>query len=405
VGAETACTAEQHRTSHTPVSWETIRRAVAAADEGHPRSPDDLYEGHITMAAQAALQLLAVRHPQAITEHVRRVWRAAKREDVPVPRSVWRAVNDLLAARLRHLPVAHLTGRQEFCGHWFAVSCHTLVPRPTTELLVQAVLATLPDAHAASRSEERWTGERSTPPASWHHDDTDERPAEHTGPPQLEADGCAEATEEVHHHSECVVDLGVGSGCALISLLLARPRWRGLGVDCSAAALGVASRNLELHGLTRNEAHLLERDWNGYEGVSAPSSCEHRIEELLDATVLVSNPPYLTSAELRRAHPGVSAREPYYALVPRSADDQLADYRSIAELALGIYTRQQRAPTENGRRLKLVAVEVAPGLSEQVVALFAEHHLEVVAPDGQSDSLRHEECAVSEHVLCFRVCC
>lgn len=102
----------------------------------------------------------------------------------------------LVAERATRRPVQHLTGRQAFWRHEFEVTPDVLVPRPETELLVEAALAVVPP-------------------------DTAPR----------------------------VVDVGTGSGCIALSIAAERPRARVAGTDVSPAALRVAARNRSRLGL------------------------------------------------------------------------------------------------------------------------------------------------------------
>jgi len=88
-------------------------------------------------------------------------------------------------------PVQYVIGSTEFMGHEIKVDPRALVPRPETEVLVEAVLA----------CEELWQG----------------RPA--------------------------VADIGTGSGCIVISLALARPQGLYIGLDRSEEALSLAGEN------------------------------------------------------------------------------------------------------------------------------------------------------------------
>lgn len=108
------------------------------------------------------------------------------------------AVARLLAMAHRRIagePVARLLGEWDFYGRPFRLSPETLVPRPDTEALVDAVLAAMP---------------------------------------------APEAT---------IADLGTGSGAILLTLLAERPGWRGLGTDLAAGALVTATANADRLGL------------------------------------------------------------------------------------------------------------------------------------------------------------
>ena len=102
-------------------------------------------------------------------------------------------------------PTAWLTGRREFLGHAFRVGPRVLVPRPETELVVEAALAPLPPGGAA-------------------------------------------------------LDLCTGSGCIAISMALARPDARVVATEISPEALAVARENAAALGAT---VELLEGDLFG----------------------------------------------------------------------------------------------------------------------------------------------
>lgn len=120
---------------------------------------------------------------------VNRAWLIAH-GDEPLPPAAAQALSARLARRLAGEPVAYILGRREFHGREFRVTPDVLIPRPETELLVEAALARLPE----------------------------DRPA-------------------------CVLDLGTGSGCVAISLALERPGCAVTAVDLSPAALAVARDN------------------------------------------------------------------------------------------------------------------------------------------------------------------
>jgi len=110
-----------------------------------------------------------------------------------------------------------------------------------------------------------------------------------------------------------VLDLGTGSGCILLSLLAERPTATGLGIDISDGALAVARSNAADHGLTLR-AEFRQGDWCA--GLTGPFD------------LVVSNPPYISDAEMAALAPEVRNWEPHAALAP--GGDGLAAYRSIA---------------------------------------------------------------------------
>ncbi len=139
-----------------------------------------------------------------------------------------------LAQRRRHgEPIAYLTGVREFFGRDFEVSPAVLIPRPETELLVQATLERAPrDAH--------------------------------------------------------VLDLGTGSGTIAISLACERSDLRVLGTDAAPQALAMAGRNARrLAGDALESGRMRLRAGHWWQ---APET-----HERFDA--VVSNPPYVPTGD------------------------------------------------------------------------------------------------------------
>lgn len=104
-------------------------------------------------------------------------------------------------------PVAYLVGGKEFFGIDFAVGPGCLIPRPETELLVEAVLGAFSDT-ASLR----------------------------------------------------MVDCGTGSGCLAVTVALQRPAAMGVAVDRSRQALAWAQRNVNAHGVQGRVA-LVQADF------------------------------------------------------------------------------------------------------------------------------------------------
>lgn len=145
----------------------------------------------------------------------------------------------LLARRLAGEPVAYLTGRREFFGLEFIVTPAVLIPRPETEILVEAALARLsPDA------------------------------------------------------SPRVLDLGTGSACVAVALARHRPRAEVTGVDASEASLAVARENGN-RILGPGRLRLLAGDW------FAPVAGERFDLVIANPPYVAEGDPHLSRGDLR----------------------------------------------------------------------------------------------------------
>lgn len=191
----------------------------------------------------------------------------------------------LIAARARHQPVAQIIGQRLFWGRPFHVTPDVLDPRPETETLVAAAL-TQPFAR--------------------------------------------------------LLDLGTGSGCLLLTLLLERLAATGLGTDLSPTALAVALRNRDRHAL-QARADLAQGSW--FDAVTGPFD------------LIVSNPPYIAADEMAGLAPDVRDWEPHLALTP--GGDGLAAYRAIVP----------RAPAHLAPQGRLL-VEIGPTQGPAVAAMM-----------------------------------
>jgi release factor glutamine methyltransferase len=111
-----------------------------------------------------------------------------------------------------------------------------------------------------------------------------------------------------------LLDLGSGSGAILLALLAERPAWSGVGVDISEAALEVARENAALLKLD-DRANFVHGLW-----------AEGQPDQAFDA--VVSNPPYIPTADIEALEPEVSRHEPRLAL--DGGVDGLDAYRVLA---------------------------------------------------------------------------
>lgn len=139
-----------------------------------------------------------------------------------------------------------------------------------------------------------------------------------------------------------VVDVGSGSGCIGLTIALERPDVRLFAVDLSEDALACTRANVERHGL-KDRVAVLRGD------ALAPVPATRPIDWV------VSNPPYIPTAELAGLAPEVAKLEPKLAL------DGGAD-------GLDVYRRL--VPAAAARARKGVVVEVGAGQAPAVAALM-----------------------------------
>lgn len=138
-----------------------------------------------------------------------------------------------------------------------------------------------------------------------------------------------------------LLDLGTGTGAIALSLLAERPAATGIATDLSEAALAVAARNAAALGLS-DRVRLVRSDWFG--------AVEGRFD------LIVSNPPYITQAEMADLAPEVRDWEPHLALTP--GGDGLSAYRAIAAAAPAHMAPQGRLLVEIGHRQGAAVVDI-----------------------------------------------
>ena len=171
---------------------------------------------------------------------------------------------DLIEQRGQRIPLQHLTGVQEFMGFPFLVNEHVLIPRQDTEILVEEALSVL--------KKEKGT--------------------------------------------VTLLDMCTGSGCILLSILKLMQREcgydfiYGTGADLSEQALEAAGKNAEILGT---------------EAVFCQSDLFERIDGRF--SMIVSNPPYIRTAEIETLQEEVRAHDPLMAL--DGGADGLDFYRRI----------------------------------------------------------------------------
>lgn len=149
-------------------------------------------------------------------------------------------------------PLAYITGKKEFYGRTFLVNSDVLIPRPSTEALIQSAIEYL----------ERPQNQRKTADSGiviMSHRFSNEAP-------------------------KAILDVGTGSGIIAITMML--EGWAGvtIAVDSSEAALRVAQRNAKKFGTHEKVT------WRHQDGIESAHS-------MTMPFLLMSNPPYIPSDE------------------------------------------------------------------------------------------------------------
>ena len=154
--------------------------------------------------------------------------------------------NKLIKERASRKPIAHLTNKKFFWNNEFFINKNTLIPRPDTEVIVEQVL---------------------------------------------------KLTK--HKNMMNILDIGVGSGCILLSILKERKNFYGTGIDISKNALDICKINakrLKVDGRTKFYKSDIDNFDNG------------------KYDLIISNPPYIKRTQLKYLEKDVVGFEPKHAL-------------------------------------------------------------------------------------------
>ena len=217
--------------------------------------------------------------------------------DEPLQPAELAAYREMIKQRVLRVPVAQILGEKEFMGLTFKVTADTLVPRPDTEILVQAAVERL----------KAMKGEAKTP--------EDEVLAD--GEEASSAANRDEAAVDVSQEPLRIADIGTGSGAICLSVLHYLADTAADTVDISPEARAVAEENAASLGLadrvTFHTGDLLQP-----------------LRGMTFAAIL-SNPPYITEADIAGLAPEVRLKEPHTAL--SGGRDGLDFYRRLAKEA------------------------------------------------------------------------
>ena len=153
---------------------------------------------------------------------------------------------NLINRRIKKEPLSQIVGKKSFWRNEFQVNRHVLTPRNETEFLVEEIL---------------------------------------------------KIYKKNTHLS--ILDVGVGSGCIIISLLKEKQKWVGTGIDISKLAIKIAKYNAKIQQV-ENRIRFIKSDIDKF------SSTKYDL--------IVSNPPYINKIGYNNLDLGVKGYEPKQAL-------------------------------------------------------------------------------------------
>ncbi len=199
-------------------------------------------------------------------------------------------LEQLIKRRLDHEPLDKIIGQRDFYKYNFIVNKNVLTPRPDSEILVEAAADLIKQYQLST-----------------------------------------------------ILDLGVGSGCLLLSLLADFPNLYGMGVDISSSALKVAQEN----ACRLNVAQRVKLWVFDY--------LKDDLNQHFD--LIIANPPYIPTEEINKLDPEVKNYDPWQAL--DGGIDGLKYYRYLSKNA-------QNWLIKNG----YLVLEVGFGQADEVKAIF-----------------------------------
>ncbi len=154
--------------------------------------------------------------------------------------------DSLVEQRLKGKPIAYIVGKKDFWKYQFYISENVLIPRPDTEIIVE------------------------------------------------------EALKLTNNKSKLrILDIGVGSGCILLSILKEKKNFHGIGIDISKKCLNISKINSQKLQI-KNRVKFFKTDVDNF--------------NYGKYDLIISNPPYINNAKLKYLEKDVISYEPKLAL-------------------------------------------------------------------------------------------
>ena len=166
--------------------------------------------------------------------------------DKPLNKKNLEIFKDLINQRSNGKPIAYLTKKKDFWNSEFITEEGVLIPRPDTEVLIEATIELFKNKDYAN-----------------------------------------------------VLDIGVGTGCIILSILEEKPCFYGLGIDVSSKSISLSKLNAKkLH--LENRVKFIKTDVDNF--------CHGKYD------LIISNPPYINSNRIKYLEKDVRNFEPKLAL-------------------------------------------------------------------------------------------
>jgi release factor glutamine methyltransferase len=153
---------------------------------------------------------------------------------------------ELVNQRLKGKPIAYITGKKYFWKHEFDITENVLIPRPDTEIIIEQVLNMFKNKNRIN-----------------------------------------------------FLDIGVGSGCILLSILKEKKNYLGTGIDMSSACIKLSKINAYKLGVI-NRVKIFKSDVDNF--------------NFGKYDLIISNPPYIKKLDLKKLDRDVINFEPKLAL-------------------------------------------------------------------------------------------
>jgi len=188
--------------------------------------------------------------------------------------------NNLIKTRSKGKPIAYLVGKKEFWKYEFKISEKVLIPRPDTELIVE---------HALKIAK--------------------------------------------YKSNLKVLDIGVGSGCILLSILKEKKSFFGIGIDVSKESINISRINSSKLGL-ENRIKFFKSDIDNF--------------NYGKYDLIISNPPYIKKLDLKYLEQDIFCFEPINSL--NGGIDGLSEIRKVI-------TKSSELIKKNGKLILEIAFD------------------------------------------------